>query len=91
MESLNWGSQLGGRYGSFDVLWRRAVPACPAYISRSPENARATARRVHDYLLREHRLAHSQSISTSCDILRDHLVNQMDCVWDDLWDELVDE
>ena len=34
---LNWGSQPGGRYGSFSVPWRGVVPVCPAYLLRSPE------------------------------------------------------
>ena len=82
-------SQPGGRYSNVDVPWRGAVPARPTYLPRSPENARATVRRVCDDLLREHRMARAQSISDSRHILRDELVNCTDCTLDDLWDEPV--
>ena len=38
----------GVPYGSVSDPWRGAVPTCPAYVFRSPENARATARRIRD-------------------------------------------
>ena len=79
--------QPGGRYGSVDVLWRGAVPYRPSYLPWSTENVRATARRVHDDLLWEHRLACSQSLSDSRNILGDELVNWTDCALDDLWDK----
>ena len=91
VENLNWGSQPGGRYGGVDVPWCGAVPACPAYIPRSPENVCATARGVCDNLLREHRLERAQILSNSCDINRDHLFDRTDCAWDNLWDELIDD
>ena len=91
VKKLNWGSQPGGRYAGVSVPWRAAVPVCPAYLSRIPENTRATACCVRDNLLRDHRLARIQSLSDSRNILCDRLVNRKDCAWDDLWDEPVDE
>ena len=87
VENLNWGSQPGGRYGGVDVPWRGAAPARPAYLLWSPENAGATARRVRVNLLREHCMAHAQSISDYRNILCEKLVNHTDCVLDYLWDE----
>ena len=54
-------SQPGGRYGGVDFLWCGAVPARPACLPQSPKNARTTARRVYDDLLRDHCLEHYQS------------------------------
>ena len=51
----------------------------------------ATARRIPDNLLREYRLARIQSLSYSCHILRDCMVTQTDCAWDDLWNEPVED
>ena len=51
VDNLNWEIQHCGRYGGADVLWRGAVPTCLAYLPRSSENARATARRVHDDII----------------------------------------
>ena len=44
----NWGIQSGVTYGSVDVPWSRPIPACPGYVPRSPENARAAARHICD-------------------------------------------
>ena len=88
---LDWGGQPGGRYGSFSVPWCGAIPTRPAYLPRSPENTRATARRVCDGLLRENCLERVQSISDSCHLFCDRLVNQTNCAWDDLWDEPVED
>ena len=96
--SLQWGvrgtyaiwyleSQSGGRYSGVDVPWCGAAPARAAYLPWSPENARATARRIYEALLREHRLAIAQSTSNYRHIIRDKLVNWKDCALDDLWDE----
>ena len=86
---LNWslGSQHGGRYGGVDIPWRGSVPARPDYLPRIPENARATARRVREDLLRKHRLARAQSLSDYRHILRDEMFNRTDCALDDLWDK----
>ena len=43
VEILAGRSQPGGHYGSVDAPWCGAVPARPAYLPWSPENARATA------------------------------------------------
>ena len=51
--------------------------------------ARATVRRIRDNLLREHRLARTQSILDSRNILCDEMVNQTGFALDDLWDKLV--
>ena len=91
VEILNWGSQPTGCYGSVEVPWYGAIPACPVYLPCSPENARPTARCVQDDLLLDHRLARVQSLLDSRNILRDQLVNQTVCAWDDLWDEPVVE
>ena len=44
----NWGSQPGGPYGSDSVLWSCPVRVMPAYVRRSTENTRATARHIHE-------------------------------------------
>ena len=82
-------SQPGGYYGGVEDSWHGAVPACPDYLPRSPENARVTVRRVCDDLLQEHCLACAQSLSYFWNVLREHLVNRTDCALDDLWDEPV--
>ena len=89
--NLNQGSQPGGRYGCVSFLWYGAVPARPAYAPRSPENTRAAPSRVWDDLLWENLLARFQSLSNSCSIFCDNLVNRSCLAWDDIWDELVDE
>ena len=58
-----------------------------AYLTESPENARATARHVCDARLWEHRLARAQNLLISRHIVGDELVNQTDGDWGDLWDE----
>ena len=87
VEPWAWGDQPGGRYGGVDVSWHGAVPDCPSYLPRSPDNLCTTSRRVRDDLLWELRLARAQSLSDSRKILRDKLVNWTDCALDDLWDE----
>ena len=52
---------------------------------------RATARHVHGNLLRDNRLVQVQSLSDYGHILRGSLVNQIDCVWGDRWDEPVED
>ena len=46
------------------VLWHGDVPACPANMTRSPENARAAAQHVHDNWLCGRRCVHMRSPST---------------------------
>ena len=87
----NWGSQPGGTYGSVAGPWSGPVCAIPDYFRRSPENTRIAAHRVRDNLLRENYMVRMQSLSTSCSILRDCLVNRWDCECDDLWDEPNDQ
>ena len=89
--NLNWGSQLGGNYGSIAVPWSGPIHSMPDYVRRSPENTRSAARHVCDDLLQENCMARVQSLFTSRRILRDRLVNWQDCDWDDLWDEPVDQ
>ena len=86
-----WGIQPGGLYGGVDVPWRGAVPDCADYLPGSLENAHATARRVRDARLRDHRLARAQSVLYLRRILWDHLVNRTDYGWDGLWDEPADQ
>ena len=89
--NLNWGRQPGGTYVSVTVPWSGTVRAMTAYSRRVPENTRSAARRICDNLLQENCMARMQSLSNSCSILRDHLVNRRDCDWDDIWDEPVDQ
>ena len=87
----NWGSQPGGPYGSVAVPWSGPVHAMTAYVFRSQENTRSTARRVRDDILRENCTARMQSLSTSRNPIRNCLVNRWDEDWYDLWDEPVDQ
>ena len=87
----NWRSQPGVPHVSVSVPWIGPFHAISAYIRRSPENMRSAARCVCDNILQENRMARMQSLSTSRSILRNRMVNQRDCDWDDLWDELVDQ
>ena len=84
-----WGIQPRVRFGGVDVLCRGAVSDRAAYLLRSPENARATAR-VYDAHLWEHRLAHAQNLLHYNHIDGDERVNWSDDDWDDLWDEPAD-
>ena len=86
-----WGIQPGVCFGKVDVLLRGAVYARAAYLYRSPENARATVRRVRDAPLWEHRLARAQNLLLSPHISGDEQVNRSDDDWDDLWDEPADQ
>ena len=56
VESLALESKPVGCYSGDEVPWRGAILAPPAYLPQCLENARTTARRVHDNLLWEHRL-----------------------------------
>ena len=86
-----WGAQPGVLIGD-DVLWRSVVPARPAYLPRSPpENARATACRVRDARLWEHRLAWAQNVLYAHHICGDERVNHSNDDWDDIWDEPADQ
>ena len=77
----DWWIQPDVRFGGFDVLWRGAVPACAAYLPGSPENVRATARRVRDALLWEHRPARAPNLLNSRHMVGDELVNCTDGNW----------
>ena len=44
----NWGSKPSGPYGSVAVPWSGPVRVMPAYVRRSTENTRATARHIHE-------------------------------------------
>ena len=88
---MNRGSQPGSHYGGVDVPWRGAIPARPAYLPRSPKNARTTVRRFRDNIIQEHCMERVQSLSESWHILRYKMGNQTDCAWDDVWDEPVVE
>ena len=90
MTNSNWVSLPGGLYDVVSVPWHAAVPACPAYLPRSPENILATSHRNCDNLLWENRLARVQSLSNFCHIFRDRLIDQTDFAWDDLWDDPVE-
>ena len=75
-----------------DVLCRSVVPACPAYLPRSPpENARETAHHVRDACLQKNRLERAQNVLYNHHICGDWQVNRSDDDWDDLWDELADQ
>ena len=87
----NWGSQPGGPYGNVSVMWSSPIYAMSAYVCRSTENTRIVAHRIRDDLLQEDFTVCVQNISTSCSILRNCLINWRDCVWDNLWDERVDQ
>ena len=87
----NWVSQPVGTYGSVDVPCSGTVCSMPNYARRIPENMRSSARYVRDDLLQYNRTARMKSLSTSCSILRDRLVNWRDCDWDGLWDDPVDQ
>ena len=56
----------GGLYINVSVPWVSNVPACPAYIPRSPENPRATARQVRDNFCCMRRCELMRRRSTSC-------------------------
>ena len=59
----------------YSVPRSRFIPARPTYIPRSPENARADARRVCDeFLLSRHR-ERMRSLSTSCNPVRNLRIN----------------
>ena len=47
----NWGSQPGGPYGFFSVLWSGPVCVMPSYVRRSLENTRSTDLYVHANIL----------------------------------------
>ena len=83
----SWGIQPGVHFVGFDVLWSGAVPFLAAYLPRSPENARATERRVHDVCLRDNRLERAQNLLHAHKIGGDEQVNRSD----DNWDGLVDQ
>ena len=61
----SWCIQPDGRYVGVDVPWSVPIPVCADCLPQSSENARATARRVCDACLREHRLARAQNLSDS--------------------------
>ena len=86
-----WGTQPGFLIGA-DVPWRNVVPACLAYLPRSPpENVCATTRHIPDTFLQEHRLEQSQNVLYAHHIGGDERVNRSDDNWDDLWDEPADQ
>ena len=100
--SPHWGDRVGVGYWDWvahsgviirdDVPWRSALPARPDHLPRSPpENACATARRVRDALLREHRLTRAQNVLYAHQIDGVGRVNCSDDDWDDLWDEPADQ
>ena len=74
----NWTIQPGGLYVSVAVPWSSPVCAMPVYVRRSLENMRRAVHRVHENLLEENRTARMQSISTSCSIFHNCLVNRPD-------------
>ena len=53
----NWPVLLGGPYRNVSIPWCGAIYAYHAYMLRSPDNARAAARRVHDDFLHDRRRA----------------------------------
>ena len=59
-------------------MLRGAFPARAAYLPRSPENVRVTARHVRDTCLWEHRLAQAQNILYAHHIGGDEQVNRCD-------------
>ena len=74
----NWGTQHGGPYGSVAIPWSRPVPVRPAYVRRSPENARTAARRVHNDHLQRRRLARMRIPSTNSNSICNPRVNLRD-------------
>ena len=60
---------------------RGTVPFRAVYLPRSPENARATARRVRDVRLWEHRLTQAQHLLYDHHIGSDERVNWSDDEW----------
>ena len=87
----SWGIQPGFRFSIVDVMLRGAFPARAAYLPRSPENVRVTARHVRDTCLWEHRLARAQNLLHSRHIGGDERVNWSDDDWGDIWDEPTDQ
>ena len=86
-----WVTKPGVLIGA-EVLLRSVIPACPAYLPRSPpKNARATARRVCDACLLENCLARAQNILYTQHICGDEQVNWSYENWDDIWDKLADQ
>ena len=69
----NWVVRLGGPYRMYSVPWGSTVPVRLAYISRSPDNPRAAARRICYDFLRQRRCNRMRIPSTS----RNHIVNTM--------------
>ena len=57
VETWDLGNKSGVCFSGVDVPWRGAVLFCAVYLPRSPENACATAHRLRDIRLWEHRLA----------------------------------
>ena len=85
------GVQSGVLFGRVDVPWRGALTEHAGYLPEIQENACATARRVRDTQLWEHRLAQAQNILNYQHIVGDELVNWTDGDWDDLWDKPADQ
>ena len=78
----NWPVIPGGPYENVSVTWSGAVSDRPAYMPRSPENARAAARRIHDNYLCIRRRERMRSPSTSCKPIRNRRVNCCGYDWE---------
>ena len=67
---------LGGLYISIVVAWSGDVPARPAYMPMSPDNAHTAARRICDGSLFSRNHERMRSPSTSCNLIRNLRVNR---------------
>ena len=67
--------------------WRGAIHARPAYISRSLENARADARLVCDYWICVRHRARMRIPSTSCNPVRNPIINHHGDDWEGTVDQ----
>ena len=68
---------VGGQQPQIHELWTFAEN-----LPQSLENARATARRIRDPCLWEHRIARAQNLLDSQHIIGDDLVNRSNDNWD---------
>ena len=71
----NWGVQPGRPYSNAAMAWGNNIPACPAFMISSLENARAAVRRVRDDCLHGRRRAHMQIPFISCKPVRNPRIN----------------